>query len=43
MDDKLQVQNRGEGKGGGIGIVYKDNITVNKVDGGRHPTYEFAV
>ena len=40
---KLQVQNRGEGRGGGIGIVYRDNIIVNKVDGGSHPSFEFAV
>ena len=40
---KLQVQNRGEGKGGGIGVVYRDNITVNKVDGGRQPSFEYAV
>ena len=40
---KLQVQNRGEGRGGGIGVVYRDNITVNKVDGGRHPLFEYAV
>ena len=40
---KLQVQNRGEGRGGGIGAVYRDNITVNKVDRGRHPSFEYAV
>ena len=40
---KLQVQNKGEGRGGGIGVVYRDNITVNKVDGGSHPSFEFAV
>ena len=40
---KLQVQNRGEGRGGGIGVVYRDNITVNKVDGGSHSSFEFAV
>ena len=28
---------------GGIGLVYRDNITVKKVDGGRHPSFEFAV
>ena len=40
---KLQVQNRGEGRGGGIGVVNRDNITVNKVDGGRHTSFEYAV
>ena len=40
---KLQVQNRGEGRGGGISLVYRDNITVRKVDGGRYPSFEFAV
>ena len=40
---ELQVQNRGEGRDRGIGLVYRDNITVKKVDGGRHPSFEFAV
>ena len=33
---KLQVQNR-EGRGGGLGVVCRDNITVNKCDGGSYP------
>ena len=40
---KLQVQNRGGGRGGGIGLVYRDNITVKEVNGGRHPSFQFAV
>ena len=40
---KLQVQSRGEGRGGGISVVYKDIIMVNTVNGGSDPSFEFAV